>query len=271
MRPDGSSVEGEAVWEAHYILGGWAIQDVWTVETPEGEAFYGTNIRSFDPERKKWNNRWLPSGSLEWKHFDSEQVGDTMVMIGGEGEDPNGSYVDRNTFYNISENHFDWKKDRSYDGGETWIEGVALISADRIRASAQGSWTQEQREVIAAIDRLSAATAVGGGGADAYAAVLSDEFTRWTVGSTVVNEKRDWVAGLREWLDDGWRVADRQTEILEILVRGDYVFTRRIVEETYVGPENERTGSQAALAEVWVRGNGDWLLFRVNVHPLDSR
>lgn len=134
MRPDGGSVEGEARWKAYYILGGWAIQDEWTSTTPEGDTFYGTNIRSFDPERKKWNNRWLPSGSLQWKHFDSEQTDNTMVMIGGEGRDAVGQYVDRNTFYNISENHFDWKKDRSYDGGKSWIEGVALISADRIQA-----------------------------------------------------------------------------------------------------------------------------------------
>jgi hypothetical protein len=133
MAPDGSMTEGRARWKGYYILDGWAIQDEWVSETPSGEEFYGTNIRSFDPERKKWNNRWLPSGSLKWKHFDSEQIGDTMVMIGGEGRDPIGP-VDRNTFYNISEDHFDWKKDRSYDGGKTWIEGVALISADRIRA-----------------------------------------------------------------------------------------------------------------------------------------
>lgn len=132
-RPDGSETTGSALWIARYILGGWAIQDEWFGTGQDGGTFYGTNIRSYDPKRGKWNNRWLPSGSLEWTHFDSEQVGDTMVMIGGRGRDSVGDYVDRNTFHSISPSHFDWRKDRSYDGGDTWIEGVARISADRVR------------------------------------------------------------------------------------------------------------------------------------------
>ena len=132
-RPDGSVSEGRARWTARYILGGWAIQDEWVTERSGGQSFYGTNIRSFDPEKKKWNNMWLSSGSLKWTHFESEQFGATMVMIGGRGRDSVGEYLDRNTFHNISANHFDWKKDRSYDGGKTWIEGVATIAADRLR------------------------------------------------------------------------------------------------------------------------------------------
>lgn len=139
-----------------------------------------------------------------------------------------------------------------------------------LQTAAQESWTPQQREVLAAMDRLSAATAPGGAGAEDYGAVLAEEFTRWTVGSTVINDKESWVAGVREWFDDGWRVTDRESRILEVLVRGDYAFTRRIVEETYLGPENERSLSGAALAEVWVRRDRAWLLLRVNVHPIDS-
>lgn len=51
-----------------------------------------------------------------------------MVMTGGEGTDGRGRrFVDRNTFYDIGAGSFKWRKDRSFDGGESWIEGVAHI------------------------------------------------------------------------------------------------------------------------------------------------
>ncbi len=97
MRPDGQSFsETKATWSGHFILDGWAIQDYWVSELPNGK-FQGTNIRSFNPQTRKWDNRWLSMGNLQWKYFESEMVGDTMVMTGGEGEDPRGAFIDRNT------------------------------------------------------------------------------------------------------------------------------------------------------------------------------
>ena len=65
MRPDRSFVEGKAIWEGGLILSGWAIQDHWTSLGPDGKpTSFGTNIRSFNPKLKKWECRWLASGSL---------------------------------------------------------------------------------------------------------------------------------------------------------------------------------------------------------------
>ncbi len=124
-------------------------------------------------------------------------------------------------------------------------------------------------QVLEAMEQLSAATAPGGAGADAYGAVLAEEFSRWTIGSNETSGKADWVEGVREWFDDGWRVSDRKTQILEIRMRDETAYIRRIVTESYTGPENEQSVSTAALAEVWVRGNEGWLLLFVNVHPMD--
>jgi hypothetical protein len=132
MDPQGEYREGKATWTGYYILDGWAIQDDWVSTRPDGTKSYGTNIRSFNPETGKWDNRWLPSGTLQWKYFEAEQQGETMVMT-GKGRDARGEFVDRNTFHDISENHWRWRKDRSYDGGETWIEGVGFIEATRTR------------------------------------------------------------------------------------------------------------------------------------------
>ena len=128
-RPDGSIENGpDATWTGYYILGGWAIQDDWVSPQPDGKSFRGTNVRSFNPEVGKWDNRWLAAGSQKWKYYGAEKVGDTMVMTGGEGVDrQDRPFIDRNTFHEITDNSWKWRKDRSFDGGETWVEGVAFI------------------------------------------------------------------------------------------------------------------------------------------------
>jgi len=138
------------------------------------------------------------------------------------------------------------------------------------QASAQDSWTPDQRGVLAAVGRLSEATAPGGTGADGYGAVLSDEFSRWTTGSSKVTGKQEWVDGIGEWFEDGWRVTDRDQTVLEISVLEEFAFSRRIIEETYLGPDGDATKSRAALSEIWIRGDSGWLLLRANVDVLDS-
>ena len=138
-------------------------------------------------------------------------------------------------------------------------------------AQSQDSWSPEQSQVLAAMHRLSATTAPDGKGADEYAEVLAENFSRWTTGSSVINRKKEWVEGVRGWFDDGWRVIDRHQTVLEITIRADEAFTRRIVEETYLGPDKEKTISKAGLAETWVRSDGSWLLLRVNADVLDSQ
>jgi hypothetical protein len=136
MKPDGTGhLEGQARWTGYWILGGWAIQDDWESTRPDGQAFRGTNIRSFNPKTRKWDNRWLSSGTLQWQYFEAEKQGETMVMVGGEGRDRAGrDFVDRNVFHEIGTDSWSWRKDRSFDGGKTWLEGVAFIEARRADA-----------------------------------------------------------------------------------------------------------------------------------------
>lgn len=152
------------------------------------------------------------------------------------------------------------------------IASLVMACAGGSVASAQDTWTVEQRQVLAAIEQLSAATAPGGGGADAYAAVLDDDFSRWTLGGDAVTDKEAWVEGVRAWFDDGWRVAERKTTHVEIVMRGDVAFTRRVVTESFVGPGGERPApGTAALAEVWARHGAEWRLLRVDAILLEDR
>ncbi len=134
MQPDGSLTEERAAeWHGRWVLGGWAIADEWISTLPDGREFRGVNLRSFDSERGEWDNRWLAPIARQWKYFSARREGETMVMLGGEGSDPRGEFIDRNTFHDITGESFLWRKDRSWDGGETWLEGLA-----RIECSATG-------------------------------------------------------------------------------------------------------------------------------------
>lgn len=129
-----------------------------------------------------------------------------------------------------------------------------------------------EEEIQAAIAALSAATAPGGGGPDAYGAVLTEDFSRWTLGEESVSDKAAWLEGMRSWFDDGWRVADRETEQMSIHVEGDRAFVRRVVSETYRGPDGSLTDpARAAVSEVWVSTAAGWKLQRVEVTTLPSQ
>lgn len=135
MRPDQSFVEGQATWTGRYILDGWAIEDHWIARRPDGSESHGINIRSYDVDAGRWDNRWLAQGALNWQSFESSMDGDSMVMLGGKGKDGFGAYIDRNTFFDIEEDSWTWRKDRSWDGGKTWVEGVGWIWAEKIDAA----------------------------------------------------------------------------------------------------------------------------------------
>jgi hypothetical protein len=121
--------------------------------------------------------------------------------------------------------------------------------------------------LLHAVERLSTTTSVGGGGPDHYAQSLCPEFTRWTSGSTVVNDRRDWVAGVRGWWDEGWRVSSRQTLWQDIRFENGFAFVRRNVLEQYSGPGGETSRSAAALAEVWMYESSNWCLLHVSAEP----
>jgi len=51
-----------------FLVGDWdcAIRQM----KPDGS---GTNIRSFNPRTRKWDNRWLPASTLQWAYYEAEK------------------------------------------------------------------------------------------------------------------------------------------------------------------------------------------------------
>ena len=144
-----------------------------------------------------------------------------------------------------------------------------LLFSTSLVSMAQDAWNGAQKEVLSAMHGLSETTAPNGKGAEAYGTFLTEDFSRWTIGSKDITNKENWVAGVVDWFKEGWRVTERQQQALEILIHNDWAHTRRIVTETYLGPDGDTSVSKAALAEIWVKRDGRWLLFRVNVHPME--
>jgi ketosteroid isomerase-like protein len=237
-------------------------------EESGARAYEATVYIGWDAETERFVCLWLDvtggeglsNGVLGY----AAQIGDTIPWVFDVGE-----YQIHNTFvYHREADRWEWTI-LNVSGGER--SEFAHVTLKRRFEVVPGDWSAEQRQILDAIARLSAATAPGGGGADDYAAMLTEDFSRWTIGSDVLNGKQEWVDGVREWFDDGWRVSDRQAEVLEITVEGGTAFSRRIVSEVYAGPDGETAPpARAALDEVWRRDGDGWRLQRVTVQPLEE-
>jgi len=191
-------------------------------------------------------------------------VGDTIPFVFGM----EGSQIHNTFVYHRGADSWEWTI-LNVSGEES--SKFAHVTLERRFEAVLGDWSPGQRQILDAIAKLSASTAPGGGGADDYAAMLTNDFSRWTIGSDVLSGKQEWVDGIRAWFDDGWRVSDREAEVLEITMEGGTAYSRRIVTETYTGPDGETTpAAKAALAEVWRRDGEGWRLQRVTVHPLEE-
>ena len=100
---DGSWIRLRAIWNAHWFLNGYGIQDeYWT------PRFFTSNIRIFDPASGKWQVTFFRMPGYQSSVWEGVKEGDTMVMRQGATTGPGL------TFYNISEAGFDWNS-----GGKT--------------------------------------------------------------------------------------------------------------------------------------------------------
>ncbi len=130
----GYSQEIRGTWKAWYGWEGFAIYDDWSqVGGRPGNS--GPAIRSFDPVSRKWIMHYIPINaplSSVWAmtgEFDEKG----WLHAEMEASDGRGKFLQRVHFVNISEDHFSWRSDRSYDGGETWIENWGMGENHRVR------------------------------------------------------------------------------------------------------------------------------------------
>ena len=121
LNSDGTwyNIKNPAIWKWYYILDGHAIQDDWiTVDSLNRENTVGTNIRIFNDQEKKWYIAWIDKTNRKLATFTATSDSGKIFM---EGTNAKGRQV-KTTFYNISENDFDWKQEWTFDNGASWVE-----------------------------------------------------------------------------------------------------------------------------------------------------
>jgi hypothetical protein len=65
--------------------------------------------------------------------------------------------------------------------------------------------------------------------------------------------------------------ASRDRDVCRAVHDGSSGVTRRVVTESFTGPDGERPApGTAALAEVWVREGTDWRSLRVDARPVEA-
>ncbi|MDL5514883.1 putative glycolipid-binding domain-containing protein [Arenibacter sp. M-2] len=117
-------ITSEGEWHFAYVLEGRVVQDVWiapkrSLRTPnlkQPRNRYGSTIRYFDTESKKWCIHWFnPVSSIISKLYGWKENG----KIVHEGNDENGNIL-RWTFQDITDKSFHWKGEFSTDNGKTF-------------------------------------------------------------------------------------------------------------------------------------------------------
>jgi hypothetical protein len=116
-------IKSQGEWHFAYVLEGRAVQDVWiapkrslrTDNFKRPRNRYGSTIRYFDYETKKWCINWFnPVSSTTTKLYGWKE-GNKIIH---EGKD-NGNIM-RWTFEDITEKSFHWKGEISNDNGKTF-------------------------------------------------------------------------------------------------------------------------------------------------------
>lgn len=129
-QPDSNNnwIESNATWVFKYILDGHAIQDFWTnpSEPSPGQAsFLGTNVRIYNPQLKHWQCMWLENRTYNmngiWQSYQNEE--DEIIL-----KDSTNTW--EITFFNISEQSFDWRWDIIQNDGNR--NAISRIKATRL-------------------------------------------------------------------------------------------------------------------------------------------
>jgi hypothetical protein len=121
-------IEESVVSTVSPIIGGFALLETFT-GTFAGTPIDAISVRTFNTNLGKWEQRWLDNtGSVGFAEYTGAWDEETGEFIGYnnrafKSEEDGGRGVEngsREVFFNIEEDRFSWRWERSTDGGETW-------------------------------------------------------------------------------------------------------------------------------------------------------
>lgn len=126
---DGSWIEEtkKIEWHWYFILNGHAIQDDWITEKlakdgSDSTLVYGTNIRIYNKNENLWYMAWIHGDGQKLATFTAVNENDKVIM---EGTNASGREV-RITFFDITDNSFEWQQEWTFDEGKSWTVVVKI-------------------------------------------------------------------------------------------------------------------------------------------------
>ncbi len=133
IQADGSFAKGKAKSIVKYILDGTAMQDEFQVINQNGNiVFRGISIRSYNARNARFQIVWVMPGINGITDISAEWTGEKLVST-GKGYDGGGEFLERFEYYDITDNSYKFKMDRSYDGGKNWIENFSRLKATKVK------------------------------------------------------------------------------------------------------------------------------------------
>ena len=123
--PQGEPSTYRAKWHNHWINDGFDVMQEW-----RGPYITGTEFRHFEPALGHWVGKNLYAGR-NWVDTTARAEGDNMVVIIEASNPRDGAFLNRETYFEITDNRWRMKSERSFDNGETWIKGQYEMIATR--------------------------------------------------------------------------------------------------------------------------------------------
>jgi hypothetical protein len=119
MDPEGhwSTDRGELHWR--WILGGRAVQDVWSTFDPAAGRMQplGTTLRFYDASIDAWRSLWISPVNRVARPFVGRQVGSEIVLEGRNARDVPIRWI----FSDITPDSFRWRAEEQQAAAWEWI------------------------------------------------------------------------------------------------------------------------------------------------------
>jgi hypothetical protein len=119
MQADGSWVNMKGEVHFGWILGGTAIQDVWSGCKVDSQTMtlFGTTIRFYDAKIDAWRSIWLSPIKGLVQTFIARKLNDEIVL---ELQNTD-AYPEKWIFSEITPTSFRWHSEETHDNGKTWL------------------------------------------------------------------------------------------------------------------------------------------------------
>jgi len=118
LEPDGSEHRRAGRVHFRWVLGGRAVQDIWSTldGDPPRETPIGTTIRFPNAGADTWTSVWIAPDRSLLRRFVARKVGEEIVLATTKDDGNPEHWI----FSEITGQSFRWRAEDSPDGGRTW-------------------------------------------------------------------------------------------------------------------------------------------------------